>query len=112
MPASNRTTRPAARAPRGAAASTWAIVREVLLVVTFALSSDTFFAPPPEQASCGDVANVDDDRYQLGIVVIITGGLMGFAATCFSVLYWCFRFDPLKDHTPPRELTVKGTSYA
>ena len=60
-----------------------------LLVVTFALSSDTFFAPP-EQASCGDVANVDDDRYQLGIVVIITGGLMGFAATCFSVLYWCF----------------------
>ena len=35
MPASNRTTRPAARAPRGAAASTWAIVREVLLVVTF-----------------------------------------------------------------------------
>ena len=84
----------------------------LLLVVTFALSSDTFFAPPPEQASCGDVANVDDDRYQLGIVVIITGGLMGFAATCFSVLYWCFRFDPLKDHTPPRELTVKGTSYA
>lgn len=35
MPASNRTTRPAARAPRGAAASTWAIVREVLLVVAF-----------------------------------------------------------------------------
>ena len=47
------------------------------------------------------MANVDDDRYQLGIVVIITGGLMGFAATCFSVLYWCFRFDPLKDHTLP-----------
>ena len=94
---------PARRSPRA-----WIL----LLVVTFALSSDTFFAPPPEQASCGDVANVDDDRYQLGIVVIITGGLMGFAATCFSVLYWCFRFDPLKDHTPPRELTVKGTSYA
>ena len=37
---------------------------------------------------------------------------LNFAATCFSVLYWCFRFDPLKDHTPPRELTVKGTSYA
>ena len=35
MPASNRTTRPAARAPLGAAASTWAIIREVLLVVAF-----------------------------------------------------------------------------
>ena len=35
MPASNRKTRPDARAPRGAASSTWAIVREVLLVVSF-----------------------------------------------------------------------------
>ena len=54
MPASNRTTRPAARAPRGAAASTWAIVREVLLVVTFvaALRLSLVTAAPSDEPSC------------------------------------------------------------
>ena len=37
---------------------------------------------------------MNEERYQLGVVVMLTGGLMGVSAAGFSAL-GCFGFDPL-----------------